>query len=336
MAWVRLDDHIDEHPKIAAAGPLGLALFVTSLAYANRNLTDGFVPQSVATRLVAWQAPWGTLAVTTGMEGEDVTSEPVIESLVSLGLWRRVKGGYRIHDFGDFQPSKAQVLAEREAARKRMRKHRNSRGSPEHPPNFAGTSPEVQECSPEVRGPRTRTQDSSGSTDVDPSSSERASAQEHDDDFEGTEPPDPPADLAHALDNLNPTPNQRARWLLAASTEPDRTRACLTAATRAQKPAAYLDQLIRKGDWPTPQTSRPRPDDPPPTPEQKRAALLRSLQVWVTCPEALEYPEPAIRDELDRKARRADTTLTPAEEHDLLTAWAAAQPAHPVTAGDTP
>ena len=31
MPWVRLDDHFDEHPKLAEAGPLGLALWVAGM-----------------------------------------------------------------------------------------------------------------------------------------------------------------------------------------------------------------------------------------------------------------------------------------------------------------
>lgn len=134
MPWVRLDDHFDENPKIAQIGPFGIALWVTALAYCNRNLTDGFIPWSVARKLVAWE--WLepddrpelltadelaepkrllTAAFNCGMHGEDVESPYVIKLLVCAGLWDEVDGGYQIHDYADFQPTKAQVESERAA-----------------------------------------------------------------------------------------------------------------------------------------------------------------------------------------------------------------------------
>ncbi|HEX9565593.1 MAG TPA: DnaD domain protein [Gemmatimonadaceae bacterium] len=128
MPWVRLDDHFDQNPKIAQVGPLGLALWVTGLAYCNRNLTDGFIPWSVARTMVSWD--WlditepknaergyqiASASRTCGMRGDDIDSDYVIALLVVAGLWDEVDGGFQIHDYGDFQPTKAQVEAERAA-----------------------------------------------------------------------------------------------------------------------------------------------------------------------------------------------------------------------------
>ena len=124
MPWVRIDDHFDEHPKIAAVGPLGIALWVTGLAYCNRNLTDGFIPWSVARNLLTWEylgsvEPDGRrkhyrIAISSGMVGDDVATEKIIALLVEAGIWDEEDDGYRVHDFGDYQPSKAEVEAERE------------------------------------------------------------------------------------------------------------------------------------------------------------------------------------------------------------------------------
>jgi len=130
MPWVRLDDHFDENPKIASVGPLGLALWVTGLAYCNRNLTDGFIPWGVARRLVAWEfmgletdeepdPKMERIALTTEYVTDDrvaawvVSSDTVINLLIDAGLWDFAPNGYRVHDFADFQPTKAQVEAER-------------------------------------------------------------------------------------------------------------------------------------------------------------------------------------------------------------------------------
>jgi hypothetical protein len=126
MPWVKIDDHYDEHPKFASVGPLGVALWLAGLAYCNRNLTDGFIPWSVAPTLVAWafsgprdgadgesyRVRW-TIGINSGAHGEDVTSEYVIGLLVDAGLWDEGDDGYVVHDFDQYQPTRAEVQAER-------------------------------------------------------------------------------------------------------------------------------------------------------------------------------------------------------------------------------
>ena len=94
MTWVRIDDQFPDHPKIAAAGPLAGWLHVCGLCYCNRNLTDGFIPDAVAGRLTTF----------------DDGCEPVILLLVEHGIWKKVAGGFAIHDYLDFQLSKAEIL----------------------------------------------------------------------------------------------------------------------------------------------------------------------------------------------------------------------------------
>ena len=123
MPWVRIDDGFAQHPKVVQAGPLALALQVAGLCYCNRNLTDGFIPWSAARSLISWEflgkpEPQGrlrfTICVASGMAGEDVDSAYVIDILLANGMWEEVDGGYRIHDYEDYQPLKAQVESERE------------------------------------------------------------------------------------------------------------------------------------------------------------------------------------------------------------------------------
>ncbi len=135
MPWVRIDDHYDQHPKIAQVGPLGVALWLAGLAYCNRTLTDGFIPWSVAHTLVSWQylnPPDAegkrvivTACVTAGFQGDDVTSEYVIKLLTHSGLWEEVSGGFMVHDYPDFQRLKKDVLREREASVTRQLRHRS-------------------------------------------------------------------------------------------------------------------------------------------------------------------------------------------------------------------
>lgn len=126
MTWVRLDEGFARHPKVAAAGPLAIAMQVAGLCYCNQNLTDGFIPAPVARTLLDWQfelndAPF-QLAVTNGMSGHDVDSKLVLELMVESGLWDKERGGYRIHDFHDYQPTREHVLEEREQRRAAGRK----------------------------------------------------------------------------------------------------------------------------------------------------------------------------------------------------------------------
>lgn len=125
MTWVKLDDHFDENPKIAQVGPLGLALWVTGLAYCNRNLTDGFIPTAIALRMLSLEyddpdeRPTTILLGGVRDRGDDgqIGCVPegytVSNQLVKAGLWEDVPGGFQIHDFAHYQPTRAQVEAER-------------------------------------------------------------------------------------------------------------------------------------------------------------------------------------------------------------------------------
>lgn len=125
MAWVRIDEEFADHPKVMAAGPLGMAMQVAALCYANRYLTDGFIPHAAASKLLnldglgmrIWSGE-----ISGG--GENASWQLIIEDLVAAGMWVETEGGWRIHDYEDYQPSRADVEADRDAARERMRRVR--------------------------------------------------------------------------------------------------------------------------------------------------------------------------------------------------------------------
>lgn len=124
MPWIRVDDHFDGHPKLAAVGPVGWGVWLAGLAYCNRNLTDGFIPYAAAEGIGgSWRVRipvdggeevW-SIDRGSGMHGQAMDTQWVIDLLIGAGLWEPVMGGYRIHDYADFQPTKAQVIAERAA-----------------------------------------------------------------------------------------------------------------------------------------------------------------------------------------------------------------------------
>jgi hypothetical protein len=114
MPWVRIDEEFAKHPKVVEAGPLGLAMQVAALCYCNQYLTDGFVPRSVVPSLLNLDGlgmrMWmGEIAG----GGEDANWKLVVEDVIYAGLWTEEDSGYRIHDYDKYQPSKAEVEAQR-------------------------------------------------------------------------------------------------------------------------------------------------------------------------------------------------------------------------------
>ncbi len=100
--WARFDDEFPDHPKVLAAGPLAGWLHVCAICYACRYLTDGFIPEGQIRRLADVDEP-----------------SLLVGRLVSAGLWEVVRGGYQIHDFLAYQPSKAGIEHERAEQKRR-------------------------------------------------------------------------------------------------------------------------------------------------------------------------------------------------------------------------
>jgi hypothetical protein len=114
MTWVRVDDHLPDHPKVLALGRdrmAAMGLWLIGNCYAARHLSDGFIP------LAALPAGSARLA----------------RLLVDVGMWAESRDGYRIHDYDEYQPTKARVLAERAKNRERLQRWRNGVGNPVTP-----------------------------------------------------------------------------------------------------------------------------------------------------------------------------------------------------------
>jgi len=121
--WVKVDDKMPEHPKVIAAGArLGrygcgrvLAIWHVCAAWTNRNETDGVVPLAVLREFRLYdRAP---LQVAAAM------AEPVvIAGETRSGLLERLEdgSGYRLHDHGEYQPTRAQQQAKRDETRLRV------------------------------------------------------------------------------------------------------------------------------------------------------------------------------------------------------------------------
>jgi len=120
MGKASIDDCLTDHPKFLNLGPqVGQAgwLWLAGLLYARRTLTDGFIPRAKVATLVAGQRGPYALA------GE----------LVRVGLWSVESEGFRIHDFLDHNPTKAQVQAYQHQDRVRKQARRGGQVDPVRP-----------------------------------------------------------------------------------------------------------------------------------------------------------------------------------------------------------
>jgi hypothetical protein len=96
MTWATLDDNMGDHPKIASLTDAQFRLYILAILYANRNLTDGFIPEVIAHKLV-------------------LKSRSTCAQLVAKSLLTRVPSGYQLRDFLDWNQSREQVLEARKA-----------------------------------------------------------------------------------------------------------------------------------------------------------------------------------------------------------------------------
>jgi hypothetical protein len=113
MTWVKIDDQFPNHPKLLAAGPLAMLLNICALCYAGQYLTDGFIPHAAVAKLVNLN---GISEATGGVPGMfECMDEPdayvLAARLVAVNLWEEVPGGYQIHDYLEYNPSRAEVKA---------------------------------------------------------------------------------------------------------------------------------------------------------------------------------------------------------------------------------
>ena len=110
MAWLRIDDRVRTHPKIAEAGPAAAWLWFCGICYCREHLTDGAIPRSVVS----------SLAMNLSQPAKHAAR------LVAVGLWHDTPNGYSVHDFLDWNPSRADAMKALEDDRRRKGKERGT------------------------------------------------------------------------------------------------------------------------------------------------------------------------------------------------------------------
>ena len=106
MVWFKVDDSFWSHPKVLPLSGDALALWVRAGAYCAQQLTDGIVSLQ-ALRMLA---------------DRDAAVE-----LTNAGLWEvEPTGGFRFHDWSEYQPTREHVISERAKATERKRRSREA------------------------------------------------------------------------------------------------------------------------------------------------------------------------------------------------------------------
>jgi hypothetical protein len=97
MTWVKLDDGFPTHPKVVALSDRAFRVYIAGLCYCAQHLTDGFIPFKA-------------------------TQSKAAGELHKAGLWMPGPGGWYVHDYLVFNPSRERVLKDRERAAERRAK----------------------------------------------------------------------------------------------------------------------------------------------------------------------------------------------------------------------
>jgi hypothetical protein len=113
MPHIQLDVDWITHPKTLSVSPLAQLLFVRSLIYCVKHLTDGHLsfPASkhLALDLAQYQVDASPRRDIATSSSNYLTPEWLISELISSGLWEQNEQGIIIHDFLDYHSSRRQV-----------------------------------------------------------------------------------------------------------------------------------------------------------------------------------------------------------------------------------
>lgn len=109
MSWFKVDDHFWSHPKTAELSDGATALWLRAGSWAAGHLTDGVVPASMLRMFRSRRRS--------------------AEELVAVGLWSAVGDTFVFTSWHEYQPSKAQVEARREATKTRVNTWREGKSN---------------------------------------------------------------------------------------------------------------------------------------------------------------------------------------------------------------
>lgn len=108
MAWIRLSDDYNDHPKIDNLSDGAFRLWHQAMGFCRKFHTDGFMPIGTVRKLKAFSPKRMTELLTPWKAGEHP-------------LWHESPEGITVHDYLDWNLSKAEEQIERDGTRERVR-----------------------------------------------------------------------------------------------------------------------------------------------------------------------------------------------------------------------
>lgn len=124
MPWFKVDDTLHGHPKARRAGLAAMGMWALAGSYSSQYMTEGFVPE------------WFVLAWPQGRKRA--------AELVDAAMWGETvkdgEPGWQFHDWHHFQPSRAEIEADRESNRERQKRWREARREAKRNAREAGSN----------------------------------------------------------------------------------------------------------------------------------------------------------------------------------------------------
>lgn len=119
MAWIRLSDDYNDHPKFDRLSDGAFRLWHQGMGFCRKFQTDGLIPTESLRQFKAFSTKRMSILLMPWREGENP-------------LWHTIEGfGVKVHDYLEWNLSKDEESKDRDAAAVRMRRLRSGRRSPE-------------------------------------------------------------------------------------------------------------------------------------------------------------------------------------------------------------
>lgn len=110
MSWVRFDDHYPSHRKVRLLSHAAYRLDTSAVMWSSKHRTDGFIPED-------------DLTLTADLKPNEYVK--AVDELVRRDRWEETVGGWRIHDYHDYNPTAEKVAQDKEWNLRRQALSRN-------------------------------------------------------------------------------------------------------------------------------------------------------------------------------------------------------------------
>ncbi len=117
MAWIRLSDDYNDHPKFDHLTDGAFRLWHQGMGFCRKYQTDGLIPTASLRQFKAYSTKRARILMTAWTDGENP-------------LWHAIDGfGVRVHDYLEWNPSKEAENERRQDSKDRMRALRGAKPS---------------------------------------------------------------------------------------------------------------------------------------------------------------------------------------------------------------